>query len=258
MFILPCKIGSPFSHEDKRPWSPSPPPFSRKLSWAALPFPLHSPSLDPSSQTKPTMSTVSFLQFAAEQRLELPILATTETCSGGTYVITGANQGLGLECAKHLARLDAKKVILAVRNIAAGEAAKVDIETTTHCAPDVVEVWSLDLADYSSVKAFARKASSDLERIDALVENAGVALDQWGSAEGHESSMTVNVYSTLLLAVLMMPKMEQSAKRWGITPHIEIVTSEVGFMIAREEMEKIQDEPLRKADDEGLADMTKR
>jgi hypothetical protein len=36
------------------------------------------------------------------QRRNLPLLATTEICSGGTYIVTGANTGLGFEAAKHL------------------------------------------------------------------------------------------------------------------------------------------------------------
>ncbi len=55
------------------------------------------------------------------QRLHLPLLVTTETCSGGTYIVTGANTGLGLEASKHLVAVGAAKVIMAVRNIAAGE-----------------------------------------------------------------------------------------------------------------------------------------
>lgn len=46
-------------------------------------------------------------------------------------IVTGSNTGLGLEAARHLVRLDAKKVILAVRNTSKGDVAKVSIEQST-------------------------------------------------------------------------------------------------------------------------------
>lgn len=75
----------------------------------------------------------------ANQPHNLPLLATTETYSGGTYIVTGAITGLGLEAAKQLVALGAAKVILGVRNLSAGQAAKERVETAT-VIPDVAEV----------------------------------------------------------------------------------------------------------------------
>jgi NAD(P)-dependent dehydrogenase (short-subunit alcohol dehydrogenase family) len=111
--------------------------------------------------------SVSLQEFIAEQRLNLPLLATTETCTGRTYIVTGASRGLGFETAKCLTGLGAAKVILAVRNASAGKTARAETEvaTKTH---NVVEVWPLDLANYDSVKAFAKRATDKLDRIDSL------------------------------------------------------------------------------------------
>lgn len=117
---------------------------------------------------------------------------------------------------------------MAVRNVSAGEEAKADIETATGKS-GVAEVWALDLASYDSVKAFAKRAVSELERIDALIENAGVAAFERTMAEGHLLNITVNVLSTLLLAVLLLPKMSEDATKFGIVPHIVLVSSRVGF-----------------------------
>lgn len=119
----------------------------------------------------------SFGEMVADQRRDLPLLVTKETCAGATYIVTGANSGLGFETAKRLASLGARKVIIACRNVRAGETAKAEIEAATKTS-NVVEVWTLDLASYESVKAFVRRAVDGLERIDALIENAGVALDK--------------------------------------------------------------------------------
>ena len=71
------------------------------------------------------------LRLTAEQYRKLPILANESTCSGKTYIVTGSNSGLGLETARHLVEFFALRVILAVRNVAAGETAKKDIQKPT-------------------------------------------------------------------------------------------------------------------------------
>ena len=71
------------------------------------------------------------LRLTAEQYKSLPILINESTCSGKTYIITGSNSGLGLETARHLVACSASRVVLAVRNLTAGETAKVDIEKST-------------------------------------------------------------------------------------------------------------------------------
>lgn len=82
------------------------------------------------------------LRLTAEQYEKLPIVADESTCSGKTYVVTGGNSGLGLETARHLVEFNASRVILAVRNIKAGESAKENIEKTTG-RKGVVEVWTI-------------------------------------------------------------------------------------------------------------------
>lgn len=198
-----------------------------------------------------------FREFVSEQRRDLPILATPRNCGGGTFIVTGANVGLGFGTAKHLVRLKAGKVILACRNTQAGKKAKSEIEAATHC-PGIAEVWSLDLASYDSVKSFAKRAVENLTRIDGLIENAGVALDTWSLAEGHETSVTVNIISTFLLAVLLLPKMIASARQFNTLPHIVIVTSGAAFMMDESELEKVQDDPFVKMDNQKVSDMTKR
>lgn len=93
-------------------------------------------------------------------------------CTGKTIIVTGANVGLGKEAARHFARLNAEKVIIACRSTEKGEAAKRDIEASTKRS-GAIEVWQLDLQSYDSVKAFAKRAEG-LKRLDAIVENAGI------------------------------------------------------------------------------------
>jgi NAD(P)-dependent dehydrogenase (short-subunit alcohol dehydrogenase family) len=71
----------------------------------------------------------------------------------------GANVGLGLEAAKHLARFNPHKLILACRNQEKGDRAVRYITETTSVAAGIVECWELDLASFDSVKAFAKRGS---------------------------------------------------------------------------------------------------
>ncbi|KAH1551351.1 hypothetical protein LV164_002246 [Aspergillus fumigatus] len=152
---------------------------------------------------------------AQTQRGNRPLLATTEICSGGAYIVTGANTGLGFEAAKHLVGLEAAKVIVAT---------------------------------------FAQKATTELDRIDAVIENAAVAVSERVFAEGHSMSVTVNVLSTFLLAVLILPKMRETAERYGIVPHLTLVTSLVGFD-AKDLWDKIKDDPVNKVDGDDIPPM---
>ena len=149
----------------------------------------------------------------------------THSLSGQTIIVTGSNVGLGLEAARHFTRIGAAKVILAVRTLSKGEAAKESIESSTN-RKGVVEVWQLDLSNYESVKEFARKVQK-LDRLDALVENAGIATTKYSVLEDNESTITTNVVSTFLLALSLLPKLRESGQKFNITPHLVIVCSGV-------------------------------
>jgi NAD(P)-dependent dehydrogenase (short-subunit alcohol dehydrogenase family) len=157
----------------------------------------------------------------------------TTSFSDQTIIVTGANIGLGLEAARHFVRLGAAKVILAVRSAEKGEVAKQSIEQTTG-RTGVVEVWSLDLCSFESVKEFAKKVQK-LERLDVLLENAAINTMTWKLAEGHESTITTNVISTFLLALLLLPKLKETAQKFNKHSRLTIVASEAHFMSTLQE-----------------------
>ena len=163
--------------------------------------------------------------FLYSQLFITPVYPTA-SCKGQTIIVTGANTGLGKEAARHFARLGATTIILAVRNVKAGEEAKRDIETSTKCGSDVLQVWHLDLTSHDSCQAFADRASG-LPRIDVLLENAGIAGDVFSLIGGYERNIAVNVIGTFHLALLMLPKLKESAKKFSISPRLTIVESEV-------------------------------
>ena len=149
----------------------------------------------------------------------------TQDLINQTIVVTGSNAGLGLEAARHFTRLNAEKVILAVRTQSKGEEAKKSIEESTG-KKGVVEVWLLDLSSYESVEAFAARLNG-LQRLDALVENAGIATSTYKVTEDNESTITTNVVSTFLLALLTLPKLRETAARFNVTPRLAIISSEI-------------------------------
>ncbi|TKA49472.1 hypothetical protein B0A54_00138 [Friedmanniomyces endolithicus] len=150
--------------------------------------------------------------------------APSTSCAGKTVIVTGANTGLGKEAARKFVQLGAEKVILGCRNAGKGEAAKREIEASEG-REGVVEVWELDLGDYGSVGRFVERAKG-LRRLDVVVENAGINTNKFVEVGGNESTITVNVVSTFLLALLILPKLQETAKLQGTTPNLTIVSSE--------------------------------
>lgn len=92
----------------------------------------------------------------------------------------------------------------------------------------------LDMASSASVQGFAKKASTELDRIDGFVANAGVMLDAWSTAEGMETSKTVNVVNTLFLGALMMPKLSESNRRFGIHTTMVFIVSVLAYTVQGE------------------------
>jgi NAD(P)-dependent dehydrogenase (short-subunit alcohol dehydrogenase family) len=164
--------------------------------------------------------------FLYSQLFVTPQIPPNASFEGQNIIITGSNTGLAKEAARHIVELGAAKLILAVRRTDAGEDARQDIINTTGCSADTIEVWKLDMSSYDSVKAFASRASQ-LPRIDVLLESAGIATNDYTATEGHESTITTNVISLFLLALLLLPKLKLSAKEHSIQPRLVIIASEV-------------------------------
>ncbi|WP_037675794.1 oxidoreductase [Streptomyces griseus] len=133
--------------------------------------------------------------------------------SGRTAVVTGANSGLGYITARELARKGAR-VVLACRSETRGREAVDRLGVEVPGAE--VELGRLDLGDLSSVREFA--ASLPYERIDLLVNNAGVmALPYGTTADGFETQFGTNHLGHFALTGLLLPTLLD-------TPGARIVT----------------------------------
>jgi NAD(P)-dependent dehydrogenase (short-subunit alcohol dehydrogenase family) len=114
--------------------------------------------------------------------------------TGRTVVVTGANSGLGAIAARELARVGAR-VVLAVRDVRRGEQAATTM-------PGDTEVRALDLADLSSVRAFAAGWDGPL---DVLINNAGVmAIPERRTKDGFEMQFGTNHLGPFALTNLLL------------------------------------------------------
>ena len=128
--------------------------------------------------------------------------------SGRVAVVTGANGGLGLETARELARKGAH-VVMAVRDQQKARDAEADIRQSL---PDAsLELVSLDLGAQASVRAAAERILSEHERVDLLVNNAGVmGIPERKTDDGYEMQFGVDHLGHWTLTALLLPALLRS------------------------------------------------
>lgn len=124
---------------------------------------------------------------------------------GKTVIVTGGNSGLGFESVKALAGRGAT-VVLAARDAGKARAAKASIDATAPSGR--VVVMPLDLASFASIRAFAGAFRERFDRLDVLMNNAGVmAIARKSTAEGFEMQMGTNHLGHFLLTGLLIDKL---------------------------------------------------
>jgi retinol dehydrogenase-12 len=159
-----------------------------------------------------------------------------ELVSGKTVFVTGASGGLGIEAARHYARLGARRVILAVRSQSRRDAAKKSILASVTPSPATdspvtiegqpqIDVWILDLSSYASVQSFADKVLKDAGSLHIALLNAAVSkIEFCETQDGWDETLQTNLLSTVLLALRLLPKLRESSENANLgTSHLSIV-----------------------------------
>ena len=128
--------------------------------------------------------------------------------TGKTYIVTGANAGIGLETTRQLVRQGAQVVLACRRPDAAADSAAA----IAHEGPVAPVVMPLDLGNLASVREFADAALERFERLDGLISNAGVMNTPQGrTADGFETQLGVNHMGHFLLTALLLERLKASA-----------------------------------------------
>lgn len=123
--------------------------------------------------------------------------------TGRTFVVTGANSGLGLQATEALTTAGAR-VLMACRDTARAEAARAGLTL-----PERAEVVEMDLADLDSVRTAGTELAA--KKPDVLINNAGlmnVPLSR--TAQGHEMQFGVNVLGHFALTQALAPTLSDT------------------------------------------------
>lgn len=125
---------------------------------------------------------------------------------GKTVLITGGNSGIGKHTAIGLAKLGAK-VVFTSRNQRKGDVARAEIREAANTQQ--VDFMDLDLADFASIERFADEFQRKYERLDVLILNAGLVLDERSTTkQGFETTFGVNHLGHMLLTQLLLDRLK--------------------------------------------------
>ena len=117
-------------------------------------------------------------------------VANMPDLTGKVIIVTGANSGIGYEAAKEFARKGAQ-TILACRSLDKAQAALNEIQAELPGAK--AEMMPLDLASLESVRQFTAAFQAKYDRLDVLVNNAGIMMVPYGTTEdGFERQLGTN------------------------------------------------------------------
>ncbi len=148
-------------------------------------------------------------------------------------LITGATSGIGKQTALTLAKMGAQ-VVVTGRSKQSGEEAVAEIKTARGNAK--VDLLIGDLSAQKNVHALAEQFKARYDRLDVLINNAGLAASERKLTEdGIESNFAVNVVTPYLLTRLLMDSLKKS-------PSPRVVTLMGGDVPAKLDMDNLQSE----------------
>lgn len=161
--------------------------------------------------------------------------------SGKIAIVTGANTGVGYETAKALYEAGAM-VTIAARDEQKIHQAMEKIKTTS-TGKGTLEAGIVDLASLTSVKDFANKFKTGHERLDLLINNAGVMIPPaTKTADGFELQFGVNFIGHFALTGYLLPLLKKANGARIVTLSSGAATLASGIDFENLKLEKPYDE----------------
>ncbi|KAI6365869.1 hypothetical protein MCOR25_005238 [Pyricularia grisea] len=172
---------------------------------------------------------MSAVIMTIKQKLFAQPMVAPDSFKGKKALVTGGTTGLGLATAIHLAQLGASTIAITCRDATRGENAKKKIEEAAGSSKVTVKVLELDMGRYQSVVAFTETVKKEFATdggLDWICLNAGVHNASWEqSPEGWDMVIQVNVLSTVLISLLLLPWLKELRSQRQSPAHLTIVSS---------------------------------
>lgn len=130
--------------------------------------------------------------------------------TGKTYVITGANSGIGYEAARYLGEKGGD-IVMVCRSVEKGKAARKTLSSQVKGKVDLIQ---MDLSNMSSIRRAAEDLRKRCSKIDALVNNAGIMMTpQQKTVDGFDLQMASNHLGHFLWSGLLLDLVEAAEGR---------------------------------------------
>lgn len=145
--------------------------------------------------------------------------------TGKVIIVTGGNSGLGKETVLQLAKHNPRALYLGARSKARAEEAIADIKTTVPNAN--IKFLEVDISSLASVKRGADAFLAENDRLDILINNAGVmGLPAGLTKDGYEVQFGTNYMGPTLFTKLLLPTLEKTSQSPGADVRVVNLSSE--------------------------------
>ncbi|KAF2964321.1 hypothetical protein GQX73_g9257 [Xylaria multiplex] len=136
-----------------------------------------------------------------------PPAEPTTTFEGKTVLVTGCSSGIGYQAAKKIPALSPMKLIIGIRIISKGEAAKAQILVqVSSIDSSIIEAYPIDHTSFDSVTKFVDAVKRSTQTLDSAILYVGAANSKYEPVEGGwDTTIKVNVLSAALVAMELLP-----------------------------------------------------